>query len=72
MMDRVRKPNVSQAVSSLASHSGRPGSRPDLAKWDLWWTEWCWGRFFSEYFSFLCQYLFDQILHPHNHPGQVQ
>jgi hypothetical protein len=19
--------------------------------WDLWWTEWHWGRFFSEFFS---------------------
>jgi hypothetical protein len=27
---------------------------------------------FSEYFGFPCQSLFPQILHPHNHPGQVQ
>ena len=20
--------------------------------WDLWWTKWHWGRFFSEYFGF--------------------
>jgi hypothetical protein len=27
---------------------------------------------FSEYFGFPCQSLFHQILHNHNHPGQVQ
>jgi hypothetical protein len=27
---------------------------------------------FSEYFCFPCQCSFHQILHPHNHPGQVQ
>jgi hypothetical protein len=29
------------------------------------------GQVFSEYFSFPCQSSFHQILHPHNHPGQV-
>jgi hypothetical protein len=29
------------------------------------------GQVFSEYFGFPC-HLFHQILHPHNHPGQVQ
>jgi hypothetical protein len=27
---------------------------------------------FSEFFGFPCQSSFDQILHPHHHPGQVQ
>jgi hypothetical protein len=27
---------------------------------------------FSEYFGFTCQSSFHQILHHHNHPGQVQ
>jgi hypothetical protein len=27
---------------------------------------------FSEYFGFPCPSSFHQILHPHNHPGQVQ
>jgi hypothetical protein len=27
------------------------------------------GRDFSEYFGFLCQSSFHQILHHHNHPG---
>jgi hypothetical protein len=27
---------------------------------------------FSEYFGFLCQSSFHQILHPHNNPGQVK
>jgi hypothetical protein len=30
------------------------------------------GQVFSEYFDFPCQSSFHQILHPHNHPGQVQ
>jgi hypothetical protein len=30
------------------------------------------GHVFSEYFSFPCQSAFHQILHHHNHPGQVQ
>jgi hypothetical protein len=30
------------------------------------------GQVFSEYFGFPCQNrLFHQLLHPHNHPGQV-
>jgi hypothetical protein len=31
------------------------------------------GQAFSEYFGFPCQNRsFDKLLHPHNHPGQVQ
>jgi hypothetical protein len=30
------------------------------------------GQVYSEYFDFPCQSSFHQILHPHNHPGQVQ
>jgi hypothetical protein len=30
------------------------------------------GQVSSEYFGFSCQYLFHQILHHHNHPGQVK
>jgi hypothetical protein len=30
------------------------------------------GQVFSEYFGFPCQSSFHQILHPHNHPEQVQ
>jgi hypothetical protein len=30
------------------------------------------GQVFSEYFGFPCQSSFHQILHPHNHPVQVQ
>jgi hypothetical protein len=29
------------------------------------------GQVFSEYFGFPCQFLFHQILHHHNHPGQA-
>jgi hypothetical protein len=30
------------------------------------------GQVFSEYFGLPCQSSFHQILHHHNHPGQVQ
>jgi hypothetical protein len=30
------------------------------------------GQVFSEHFIFVCQFLFHQILRPHNHLGQVQ
>jgi hypothetical protein len=30
------------------------------------------GQVFSEYFGLLCQSFFHQILHHHNHPGQVR
>jgi hypothetical protein len=30
------------------------------------------GQVFFEYFGFACQSSFHQILHHHNHPGQVQ
>jgi hypothetical protein len=30
------------------------------------------GQVFSEYFGFPCQSSFHQILHHHNHQGQVQ
>jgi hypothetical protein len=30
------------------------------------------GQVFSEYFGFLCQSSFHQILHPHNQLGQEQ
>jgi hypothetical protein len=30
------------------------------------------GQVFSEFFGFPCHFSFHQILHPHNHPGQVQ
>jgi hypothetical protein len=30
------------------------------------------GQVFSKYFGFPCQSSFHQILHHHNHPGQVQ
>jgi hypothetical protein len=30
------------------------------------------GQAFFEYFGFPCQSSFHQILHHHNHPGQVQ
>jgi hypothetical protein len=30
------------------------------------------GQVFSEYFGFPCKSSFYQVLHPHNHPWQVQ
>jgi hypothetical protein len=35
---------IAQAIWSLASHRGGPGSRPRLVKWDLWWAKWRWAR----------------------------
>jgi hypothetical protein len=35
--------------------------------WDLWWTKWHWGRFFSKYFGFPCQFSFHRLLHHHHH-----
>jgi hypothetical protein len=29
--------------------------------WDLWWTEWCWDRVFTEYFGFPCQNLYTNV-----------
>jgi hypothetical protein len=29
-----------------------PVSRPVRSMWDLWWSKWHWGRFFSEFFGF--------------------
>jgi hypothetical protein len=34
------------------SHCGVTGSRLAHSMWDLWWTEWHWDRFFSEFFGF--------------------
>jgi len=33
-----------------------PAFNPRLGRVRLWWIEWHWDRFFSQYFSFLCQY----------------
>jgi hypothetical protein len=33
--------------------------------WDLWWTKWQWGSFFSKLFNFLCQYHSTVTLHTH-------
>jgi hypothetical protein len=38
---------------SPTSHSGGPRLIPGQSIWDLWWTEWQWERFSSEYFGFL-------------------
>jgi hypothetical protein len=34
----------------------QPGITPRPIQWDLWWTKWHWGRFFSEFFGFPRQY----------------
>jgi hypothetical protein len=35
--------------------------------WDLWWTKLHWGQVLSEYFGYLCQFLFHRLLHTHHH-----
>jgi hypothetical protein len=57
---------------SLVSHLGGPGSSPGLVKLNFVVDKVALGQVFSEYFGFPCQSLLHQILHHHNHPGQVQ
>jgi hypothetical protein len=40
---------------------------PGLVKWDLWWTKWLWGGF-----SPSTSVSPANLLHHHNHLGQVQ
>jgi hypothetical protein len=32
--------------------TGKKKEIPGRPMWDLWWTKWHWGTFFSEYFGF--------------------
>jgi hypothetical protein len=52
-------PTAAARVRALLGHVGFVGDKVAL------------GQFFSAYLGFLCQSSFHQILHPHNHPGQV-
>jgi hypothetical protein len=36
--------------------------------WDLWWTKWHWGRFFSEFFGFFPTNIIPPLLHIHLSP----
>jgi hypothetical protein len=38
---------------ALSSQHGGPGLGSGQPMWDLWWTEWHWERFLSEFFGFL-------------------
>jgi hypothetical protein len=58
--NRHWSPRHTQAVSRWLPTTG-------LVMWDLWWTKWRWGRFFSEYFDFPSQSLFHKFLHNHHH-----
>jgi hypothetical protein len=49
-------------VAWVRAQSGHVGFVVDKVAWQV----------FSEYFCFPCQSSLHQILHPHNHPGQVQ
>ena len=40
-------PRMYFEVSGWPFCSGSSGSVPDQSVWDLWWTKWHWGRFFS-------------------------
>jgi hypothetical protein len=53
-------PTAAARVRALSGHMGFVVDKEAL------------GQVFSEYFCFPCQSSFHQILHPHNHPGQVQ
>jgi hypothetical protein len=50
----------------------RPGFEPGSGQVGFVVDKVALGQNFSEYFGFPYQFLYHQILHPHNHPGQVQ
>jgi hypothetical protein len=52
-------------ISTIISNLNWTPPSIGLVKWDLWWIKWRWVRF-------PCQSPFQQILHPHNHLGQIQ
>jgi hypothetical protein len=49
----------------------RPGFEPGSGQLGFVVDKVALAQFFSEYFGFPCQSSFHQILHHHNHPGQV-
>jgi hypothetical protein len=67
----IKGRTVAQEVSRWLPTAGGPGSHPgrhtgfvvDKAALE---------QVLSEYFGFPCQSSFQQFLHHHNHPGQVQ
>jgi hypothetical protein len=72
---------VSQTIMGLAAPQlkrlvagfppRRPGFNPGSGQVGFVVDKVALGQVFSEYFGFPC-HSFHQILHPHNHPGQVQ
>jgi hypothetical protein len=54
---------IAQAVSHWLPTAAARGSIPGQVMWDLWWTKWHWGRFFSGYFGFPCQFSVHRLLH---------
>jgi hypothetical protein len=62
-----------EAVTSVAGFpTQRPGFEPGLGQIGFVVDKVALGQVFSEYFGFPFQSSFHQILHHHNHPGQVQ
>jgi hypothetical protein len=51
----------------------RPGFAPGSGKWDMWWAKWRRGRFSPSTSVYPAKTIsFHQLLHPHNHPEEVQ
>jgi hypothetical protein len=57
-----RRPWHDVGGQSPASHRRDRRSIPNQSMWNLWWINWEWDKFSSEYFSFPCQH------HPTNAP----
>jgi hypothetical protein len=54
---------MAQAVSRWPLTAEARVQPPDQSMWDLWWTKWHWGRFFSEFFGFPPPISFHHWLH---------
>jgi hypothetical protein len=68
-MWRFAAPYLKQLVAGFPPR--RPGLAPGSGQVGFVVDKVPQGKIFSEYFGFPCQSSFHQILHPHNHPGQV-
>jgi hypothetical protein len=66
----VAAPQLKRLVAGFPSRG--PGFAPECGHVGFVVDKLALGQVFSKYFGFPCQLSFHQILHPHNHPGQVQ
>jgi hypothetical protein len=57
-------------VRVCVCNSRRPGFASGSAVWYLWWTNWHWNRFCSEFFGFPCQCHSTVAVHAEILPGE--